>query len=179
MNYRDAYARVNRFAEKVHETGGELTSKARQATSGAERLGSLGAVLGIGVSFAKTSFGGVGIAAGGTAFGLAGPLGATAAAATVGAAGFGGGYVAYKVGKRVIKSRFGDDGSKQDDRTSDPDGSPSGGGPSGPGLAGAPVGAFPRRPVGDVGAFAEARRFVREYALAVRRSGSGFPLSRE
>lgn len=186
MDFQVMQAKARKVAESGLEVGRETASKARQTanaafnkTDGAHRAGIAGTFAGSGWALSFTHLGGFGVVAGGTGIGVAGLTGAAVATGGVALAGFSAGYLGYKAGQWIIESRFGGDGSRQGNGTSGPNGSPSGGGPSGPGLAGAPVGAFPRRPLGDVGAVAESRRFVREYASAVSTSSSGFPLSRE
>ena len=172
-------ANGRRVGQTTFKRGRAAAEKMNKAVKAPEKAGMAGGLIGGASALSFTHLGGFGVVAGGTGIGVAGLTGAAIATGGVALAGFGGAYVAYKAGQWVIESRFGNDGSGQDNGTSDPDGSPSGGGPSGPDLAGAPVGAFPRTPLGDIGALTESRRFVREYVLAVRRASSGFPLSRE
>ena len=175
-------AKARKIAENALEVGRETASKAKQTanaafnkTDGAQRAGIAGAFAGGACALSFTHLGGFGVVANGTGIGVAGLTGAAVATGGVALAGFGGGYLVYKAGKWVVESRSGDVGDAPDDS----DGSPSGGGPSGPDLAGASGEAFPRKLLGDISALAETRPFVGEYVLAVSKSSSGFPLSRE
>ncbi len=179
MRFKDMRANAERFARKSFEAGRVKGAKVWGTTDGAERAGTISALASGAWALSFTHLGGFGVVAGGTGIGVAGLAGATVATGGVALAGFGGGYLVYKAGQWVIESRFGDDGSGQDSGASNPGGSPSGGGPSGPDPAGASVGAFPRKPPGNIGTLAESRRFVRQYVLVVRRLSSGFPLSWE
>lgn len=122
MHFGDFRGRVERVAMGGFEAGRVVGAKVWEATDGAEKVGVLGAVAGGTCALSFTSFGGFGVVAGGTGVGVAGLTGATIATGGAALAGFGAGYLIYKIVEQVGESRSGGAAGRPENETDDPEG---------------------------------------------------------
>ena len=110
--YTTALALMEKLVEDVTQEEGhgviDALKKVADAANSPEGAGVIGGVAaGAAVPAFVTGLGGIGIAAGGTAFGVAGLAGAAAATGGVGLAGAAGAYLLYRGGAAAVESELG------------------------------------------------------------------------